>query len=352
MKAFVKNFGWIEFTRIVFFLCVIIGTFALFIFTPSLMPSALLSVLCFFIFAPIVNALERRSISRAWAIAFLFITSGGIIGWGTSWFIPRISREIQSFQEDTNRSERDYTKKLKMQEHQLLGDIPYLAEANLTEKGIQKFKGSSQTLLSYLPDVASQLLMAFILVPFLTFILLKDSRDIERSLLRLVPNRYFETVYSLSSRIIREMGGYVSARILESILMMTMVTVSCLALKIPYAFLLGFFAGATNPIPYLGPLIGALPGVILAVLDPSIQGQLLTISMIYLVTNLVDMILVFPLVVAKIVNLHPLVVVVSVVLGSQFFGVLGMILAVPVTSILKILVGEVYDKVYPSSALK
>jgi putative permease len=58
------------------------------------------------------------------------------------------------------------------------------------------------------------------------------------------------------------------------------------------------------------------------------------------------MVVIFPVVVAKIVDLHPVIVVVSVILGSQLFGVLGMIVAVPLTSILKIFIQEIYTRVY------
>jgi putative permease len=221
-----------------------------------------------------------------------------------------------------------------------------LKDSRLGEKAMNWVEQSVYKLWGIAPDFATHLLMCVLLVPFLTFILLKDGHKIRRSMLKLVPNRYFETVYSLVSRILDEMGGYVAARILEATLVTVMVTVGCLVLGIPYAILLGVFAGATNVIPYLGPLLGAIPGVLLAALDPAIPNQLVWVTLIYLVANVIDMVVIFPLVVAKIVDLHPVVVIISVILGSQVFGIAGMIVAVPITSILKILIQEVYSRVY------
>ena len=81
-------------------------------------------------------------------------------------------------------------------------------------------------------------------------------------------------------------------------------------------------------------------------LHPAVPNQLFWVMAVYVIANVIDMFVIFPLVVAKIVNLHPVVVIISVILGSQFFGMIGMILAVPITSILKILLFEVYAKIY------
>ena len=138
-----------------------------------------------------------------------------------------------------------------------------------------------------------------------------------------------------------EMGGYVPPVYWKP--------PSCSSLAVgsswaSYAFLLG--CGATNPIPYLGPVIGAVPGILFAILDPVVPNQLAYVLLIYVAANVVDTVLIFPLVVAKIVNLHPLMVIICVILGSQLFGIVGMIVAVPITSILKILIQEAHSRVY------
>lgn len=349
MKAVIQKIWHWDAAKLGFFLFVIFGSIGVFSLTPSLFPSALISVLLYFIFTPIVDAVERKGIARTTGILGIFILCGTAIGLVMTTVVPRISHEVDSFQQGSARYAHHVSERLRDEEKKILGRYPMFKNANFSEKIISWTGQSIDRFIRTAPDFATQLFICLLLVPFFTFVLLKDAHEIRRSLLKLVPNRYFETVYGLTARILEEMGGYVAARVIEAVLVMALVTIGCLALKIPYAILFGAFAGATNAIPYLGPLMGALPGLILAVLEPAVPNQLLWMTGIYLVANLIDMIVIFPLVVAKIVDLHPIVVVIAVMIGSQIFGVVGMIVAVPITSIFKILIQEVYSRVYSHS---
>ena len=349
MRAVLKKISNVEIAKLGFFLGVLLLAAAVFIFTPSLLPSTLLSVLLFFIFAPLIDSLESRGVNRTSAITFLFLVCACAIAIAATLVAPRMTNELATFQAGSSKFADDFTRRVKAQEDQIFGTGALgkmLKEANLSDKGMSKIQASVAKLWTIAPDIASNLMVAFLLVPFLTFVLLKDSHEIRRSLLRMVPNRYFETVYSIVSRILDQMGGYVAARIFEAFLVAALVTIGCMAAQIPYAILLGIFAGATNAIPYLGPVIGAIPGLALAILEPSIPSHLFWILSIYLVANLIDMLVIFPVVVARIVDLHPVVVVISVMLGSQLFGIVGMLVAVPITSIFKILISELYTRVY------
>lgn len=346
MRAALRKVSPWEFAKLGFFLFVVAATTLVFTLTPALFPSALLSVLLFFMFSPIIDSFERKGVARSHAITGVFLICGLILTGAASWMTPRISAEVDAIQQGSSRFSSGVTERIKDQEVRLFGNYPFLKNANVTEKVLQRLQDSSQSFWTAFPNLASNLFMVAFLAPFFTFILLKDAHEIRRSLLKLVPNRYFETVYGITTRMLEDMGGYVAARIIEAILVTAMVCVGCLMFNIPYAILLGVFAGATNAIPYLGPLLGAVPGLLLAVIEPSVPNHLFLVVMIYAVSNIIDMGLIFPLVVAKIVDLHPVIVVVSVILGSQLFGVVGMIVAVPITSILKILIQEVYSRVY------
>jgi putative permease len=349
MRALFQRFSKLDGARLGFFILALLGAFAVFGLVPSIFPSSLTSVLLFFIFSPIIDYFERKGISRSHGILFLLVTLGISIVFFLSWALPKVSTEIIEMKKDSARYSMTLFEKVKKHEEKLIKQIPLYKENNIAEKGIEWLQKTAQKLIEIVPSVASQFFVLLILVPFMTFVLLRDSHEIKRSLLSLVPNRYFETIYSISHRIIDEMGGYVSARLIEAFIVGLMVLVGCLITGIPYGIILGICAGATNPIPYLGPLIGAIPGLILAVTDPVVPNQVAWIVVIYVIANLIDMFVIFPVMVAKIVDLHPLLVIVSVMIGSQLFGVLGMVLAVPITSIVKILISEVYSKLYSNA---
>ncbi len=342
--------AWGEGARFWFFIAIVASSIFLLFTSPSLFPSILISLLIFFIFNPIIDAAERKGIVRSHAITVLFLVFGVTIWFSaTSWIAPKIIEEIQSFQISSDRYASHIEERLKIHESKLAEKIPLFRNVNLTEKTFNWLYKSSEKAWSIVLELASHFALGLLLIPLLSFFLLNDAHEIRRTILKLVPNRYFETSYGLISRILDKMGGYFSARILEAALLGLIVTIGFLIAGVPYAILLGLFAAATNAIPYLGPLLGALPGLALGLLEPSLQNDLFVIFLIYFVANMVDMFLVFPVLVAKIVDLHPLVVILSVVLGSQWFGIPGMIIAVPVTSILKILVQEIYSRLYPHS---
>lgn len=110
----------------------------------------------------------------------------------------------------------------------------------------------------------------------------------------------------------------------------------------PYPFILGFIAGVTNILPYIGPVIGVIPAIFVGMLSKDPNVTVLSMLVIYALANLIDMILVFPLLVSKIVNLHPILVVVSIIIGSQLGGIVGMIVIIPFIAFFKLLFKEIY----------
>jgi putative permease len=143
----------------------------------------------------------------------------------------------------------------------------------------------------------------------------------------------------------QQLGGFIRARFLESALVGGIVWVGLIIINFPYALFLGIVAGITNIIPYIGPIIGAAPAIIIALAAEKTPLYLAVVAAIYVLAQVLDMLLVIPLVVAKIVDLHPVMVVVVIIIGGQVMGILGMIISIPVASILKLTFTEFYNHV-------
>jgi len=101
-------------------------------------------------------------------------------------------------------------------------------------------------------------------------------------------------------------------------------------------------AGLANMIPYLGPLIGLGAALIVSLATSGGWNMVVQVAIVFLFVQLIDNILVQPTVVAKSVDLHPLVVIIAVMVGSQIWGIIGMLIAVPLTGILKVSCQTVY----------
>jgi putative permease len=196
--------------------------------------------------------------------------------------------------------------------------------------------------ISRFPDYLSTIFEWLLLVPMFLYFFFKESGRIGTKLMEAIPNPIFEKTYVLFSHFNTKFGEYIIAKFVEAAILGSLVTFGLLVIGFPYPFVLGFIAGVTNILPYIGPIIGFIPAFGIALLSKDPQISMLGMVIIYTIANLIDMILVFPLLVSKIVNLHPIVVVVSIIVGSQLGGIVGMIVIIPFIAFFKILFIEIY----------
>ncbi|MEW6752545.1 MAG: AI-2E family transporter [Candidatus Latescibacterota bacterium] len=180
------------------------------------------------------------------------------------------------------------------------------------------------------------------LVPFIAFFLLREGRRMTHALVELVPNAYFELCLNLLHQANGQIGGYLRGQVAASSVVAGLAVCGLLLLGVPYAVPLGVLAGMANMIPFLGPLIGmaAAAGVAVATGgDGLLVGKIIVL---FALIQFVDNMLVQPTVVARSVEMHPLLVLFAVLVGGQLMGILGMLVAVPLTGILKVGTQTVY----------
>ena len=161
----------------------------------------------------------------------------------------------------------------------------------------------------------------------------------------LVPNSVFEMVLDLQYQINRQLGQFIRARFLEASIVGLVTFLGLSLISFPFAFLLGGFAALTNLIPYIGPIIGAIPAVIIALVNNYETWDLSFLIGVYLIAQLIDAGILVPILVARIVNLHPVTVVLLIILGGQFMGILGMIISIPLANALKVTALAVYEHI-------
>lgn len=207
---------------------------------------------------------------------------------------------------------------------------------------MSKIETQGTIFLSQFPDYLSSLFEWMLLVPMFLYFFFMESHKFSRRFLEAVPNSIFEKSYVLFSQFNMKFGEYIIAKFIEATILGTLVTLGLFLIGFPYPFILGFVAGVTNILPYIGPVIGFVPAFFIALLSKDPNVSMLAMVIVFTVANLIDMILVFPLLVSKIVNLHPIVVVVSIIIGSQLAGIVGMIVIIPFIAFFKLLFKEIY----------
>lgn len=314
---------------------------ALFFFLPRLEDIIILfliSLLLYALLVPLVNNFESKGIPRELSIIIVFLIGFVIIGLAFNLIIPPIKAEAESLSEtiSTQGPEIVFQNMSKFIESR----FPMLDTKMITSKLGSYLSTSLQKGIGIVFSLVSAFTSTLIVL-FMTFFFLKDQRIIKKNLIGMVPNRFFEMSLVMVYRIENQLGSYIRGVLLDGLIVAILSSIGLALIGIPFFYIVGIIAGLTNMIPYMGPLIGAAVAIIVALMSlPVSLGIILKIALIFVVVQLIDNILITPIVVSNAVDLHPLVVMIAVLVGGSLLGVTGLIFAIPLTSIFKVVIEE------------
>ena len=190
------------------------------------------------------------------------------------------------------------------------------------------------TLINFVKNMFSTL-GVFVLGLMIGFYLLFDFDNSERVVFAIIPKKFREDVKKLLKQINTALVGFVKGTLVTSTLIFVLSTLvfSIVGLKAPILF--GLICGVTNIIPYIGPYLGAIPALIVGFSQGTGTGIL--IGVLLLVIQTIEGNFIHPLVMSKTMKLHPVTILISLLVFEHFLGIIGMIIAAPVVSIIKII---------------
>ncbi len=309
----------------------------------NLLVSSLLAFVIAYLLGPVVNHMERNGLHRVLATLSVFgAASVAIVLIGVV-SAPYVGNTLTVLQQEAPKYITGFSRVLADGEKRL-SDIlgPVSASFDVTNYVESTLTKWTQNFFDQLPKFLRQFFTVMLLAPFLAFFMVKDGRSIVHWLLSIVPNNIFEAGLSLLHQINQQIGYFVRARLLEGVIVGLVTGIGLMAIQFPFALLLALFAALTNLIPYIGPLIGFIPALMIALVNGDSSLNLVLLVVVYLIAQLIDMVFLLPIVVAKIVDLHPVTVIIVIIAGAQILGVLGMIISIPVAATLKVTIGTVY----------
>lgn len=215
----------------------------------------------------------------------------------------------------------------------------------LLEDMVNWAMGFVSTLLSKLLKSSMEIfqnLIGMIIVPFLTFYFLKDWRDLRRMII----NLFTKDVQPKAARIIDEIGKTLSAYV-RGLGKLSLISGFCIAvgtavLGIELPLVLGFWAILAETVPVVGPLMGAVPAIFIAY-EQSPEAAF-NVALFYLVYYQIDANVLLPKVMGKNVDVHPVVLIISLLIGAKLFGILGMVFAVPVAAVYGVMYRELWHE--------
>lgn len=189
-----------------------------------------------------------------------------------------------------------------------------------------------------------------IAVFFISFFFLYEQNKISKKIISLIPNIYFEMFICIWKRAELLLSNYILGVIIQISMIFIVLSLGLLLIGIRYSFTIALFAALANIIPFLGPLIGFIFGTILT--TSSYIGilnlnqylwVLAQLSFVFASTQLLDNIFLQPIIFSRSIQEHPLVIFISIFIGSAISGIVGMILALPVYATLKVIYQQIME---------
>lgn len=308
----------------------------------NLLVSSILAFVISYTLGPTVNYLERQGVSRGLATTSVFVFVGIALTFIGIWIFPYIGHSLSALQDDMPRYIAGLGQFISEKEAYLRSIAGPLSNFDLTSRVETKLTSWTQHFFEELPGTVKTFFTVMVLGPFLAFFMVKDGRKAVRGAMGIVPNNLFEAALSLQHQINFQIGQFVRARLLESVIVGLVTTIGLMMVSFPYAIILGLIAGIMNLIPYLGPILGAVPAFLIALVNGYSSLDVALMGSVYVIAQAIDAGLLIPVMVAKIVDLHPVTVFLVIIAGAQVMGILGMIISIPVASTVKVTVTTIY----------
>ena len=171
--------------------------------------------------------------------------------------------------------------------------------------------------------------------------MLKDGQKLMPTVRRLLPNKHADQTMDILAQMSQTLSHYIGGQMIECLFVMTFTSIGFSLVGLKYGLLLGIFAGMCNIIPYVGPYIGVLPAVIVAI---GTGGLILviTVLVVTVVVQQIDGNFVYPNVIGRTLKIHPLTIIVILMVAGNIAGLMGMILGVPLYAVVKVIVENIY----------
>ena len=205
------------------------------------------------------------------------------------------------------------------------------------------------SLLGGLASATGSLLMGLFAVFFLTFFFIKDNIRFDTLAQLLIGEQHAERLTVVSDKINRLLSRYYIGLLIEIVSMMTLLYIGMAIFGIRAALLMAFFGGMLNAIPYLGPLIGVLCSCLFGAVDcltvndyQAILPTMFQIAGTFIVANLIDNIVLQPFIYSQSVKAHPVEIFLVIIMGGTFAGIMGMLFAIPVYTMIRTIVVELF----------
>lgn len=330
--------------RIIKFTAIILGA-ALLLYLGSRFTevtiAAVIAGILYYLSLPVVEFMEQHKINRVLAIIITLLFFAAIIVFLLLYMVPVVIEQLTALAEEApamlSRVEtwiEDLRDRFggRVSEQQFETVVERIASTAANAAGA--IAGGIVTGLSNFASV----LLAVVAGVVAAFYLLKDRQGISSHVQIYIPEGSQRKANNMLQGIDKVLSGFLRGQVTVALIVGALVGLALLILGIPYAFLLAIIATVFELVPYLGPILAAIPAILLSLAASPTTTILVVIA--FLIIQQIESLILSPKIVGAHVRLHPVTVILSVLIGKQILGVLGIFVAVPIAGIVKVLVEQ------------
>lgn len=306
----------------------------------SVLSPFVIAALIAYLLYPVICKLHQYNIPKGLSILLIYLLFFGGIAYLVYRIYPATIQQLKDLKEqlpymvemyhDFVYSLYEYTSFLPENVHDKMDELIFEVETYIEDLLANLVRGLTKIL---------DMIVFITVIPVLVFYFLKDFSKIKKYSRKWIPTKYHAPASNLIHELDRSLGNYIRGQLLVCLFVTLTAFLAFYFLDIKYALLLAIIMGVTNIIPYFGPIIGAVPAVAISS-TVSVKLVLLVLLSIFVI-QLVEGNLLSPYIVGKSINIHPVAIIFALLVGGQISGVLGMILAVPVLTILNVTVTHI-----------
>lgn len=313
--------------------------------------TVIFSAILAYLFNPVINFLESKKINRMRGVFILYISILAFFLIFALLVIPRTSTEVKRLvvnmpvymEEATALLDELYNKY-----YSTLGDLPPLLHG-VQQVVMENIVGIENMVLNGIKTFIGGIIKTFskfislILTPILTFYFLVDKDFFKKKMLNMIPLKYKKEYINLFCDMDDSLSKFVRGKIILAAYVGITTSILLLILGVDFAVVIGFITGIADIIPYVGPFLGFMPAVFFAYFISPIKA--LWVAGFFVLIQWVENNILAPKVIGDTTGIHPLIILISIIIGGGIFGVLGMILAVPIVAISIILFRFISNKI-------
>ncbi|OLS03902.1 AI-2E family transporter [Tissierella creatinophila] len=312
--------------------------------------TTIISIILAYTLNPLINKLEKRGINRLEGVLILYISILGIFFILAFLIIPKSGREIKRLVTDLPMyfdRLSDLVDKMYTKYYSILGGLPPMFKdvekvvmeniikiENVFVNGLKNFVGAIIGMTSKIINI--------ILTPILTLYFLVDKDYFVKKIKGWIPKKHKKDIIYLATTIDNSLSKFIKGRLLMSLYVGIFTSIILFILGVDFAFVIGLVTGIFDIVPYIGPLMGFIPALFFGFVESPIKA--IWVSILFVVIQWGENNILAPKIIGENMGIHPLVILLSIIIGGGIFGVFGMIISVPLVAVLKIIYEFIKEK--------